>query len=54
MVFQRGDSIKCAINYVGAEATRVLKLSPAWTPGYQYGFPVYVTYMVPIGFTLEY
>jgi TonB family protein len=33
-----------------AEVLRVLKLSPTWTPGYQYGFPVRVSYTVPVEF----
>jgi hypothetical protein len=36
----------------GEEAIRVLKLSPKWTPGYQYGMPQRVRYTVPIAFQL--
>lgn len=32
----------------GAEAIRVLKLSPKWNPGMQYGKPVRVMYSLPI------
>jgi len=34
------------------EAIRVLQLSPAWSPGIQYGRPVRVQYTVPINFSL--
>ena len=34
------------------EALRVIKLSPRWKPGIQYGKPVRVVYSVPIAFTL--
>jgi TonB family protein len=37
---------------LGAEAVRVLSISPKWTPGYQNGRPVRVMYTVPISFTL--
>ena len=35
-----------------AEAMRVIKLSPKWSPGTQNGKPVRVPYSVPINFTL--
>lgn len=35
-----------------AEALRVLRLMPAWTPGEQNGHPVAVRYTLPITFTL--
>lgn len=35
------------------EAIRVMRASPKWTPGYQNGNPVSVSYTVPINFTLE-
>ncbi|MGY4383599.1 TonB family protein [Pedobacter sp. UYP24] len=35
------------------EAVRVLKLSPAWTPGIQNGNKVRVKYNIPISFSLE-
>jgi TonB family protein len=35
-----------------AEALRVLKISPQWIPGTQFGKPVRVQYSVPIGFSL--
>jgi TonB family protein len=35
-----------------AEAIRVVKLSPMWEPGVNYGRPVRVSYVVPIVFTL--
>jgi TonB family protein len=38
---------------LGAEALRVLKLSPKWVPGYEYGFPHRVSYTVPISFSLD-
>jgi antitoxin component YwqK of YwqJK toxin-antitoxin module len=34
------------------EALRVLKLSPPWKPGIQYGRPARVQYVVPINFSL--
>ncbi len=34
------------------ESIRVLKLSPRWIPGKQYGKPVSISYTVPINFTL--
>lgn len=34
------------------EATRVLKLAPAWKPGMQNGQPVRVRYLIPINFQL--
>lgn len=34
------------------EASRVLKLAPAWKPGMQNGQPVRVRYMIPINFQL--
>jgi TonB family protein len=34
------------------EALRVLRLSPKWVPGSQYGRPVRVSYTVPVKFTL--
>jgi len=37
---------------LGNEASRVLKLSPPWSPGIQYGRPVRVQYTVPINFSL--
>jgi TonB family protein len=37
---------------IDAEALRVLKMSPAWSPGTQKGKPVRVQYSVPISFTL--
>ncbi|MCC8426890.1 TonB family protein [Mucilaginibacter sp. UR6-11] len=37
---------------MGKEAKRVLLLSPKWTPGYQDGKAVRVSYTVPIRFTL--
>ena len=36
----------------GAEAVRVLALSPKWSPGFQNGHKVRVAYSVPINFTL--
>jgi len=35
------------------EALRVLKESPNWLPGYEYGMPVRVKYNVPISFSLQ-
>jgi protein TonB len=35
------------------EATRVLKLAPAWKPGIQNGQPVRVRYTIPINFQLQ-
>jgi len=32
------------------EALRVIKLSPAWIPGYQYGIPVRALFSIPIAF----
>jgi TonB family protein len=37
---------------IDAEALRVLKMSPTWSPGTQKGKPVRVQYSVPISFTL--
>ncbi|HEY9003214.1 MAG TPA: M56 family metallopeptidase [Mucilaginibacter sp.] len=37
----------------GAEAVRVMKLSPKWNPGIQNGHKVRVQYTMPISFTLE-
>nr|WP_294790509.1 energy transducer TonB [uncultured Mucilaginibacter sp.] len=37
---------------LSAEAMRVLKRSPPWSPGIQYGRPVKVQYTVPINFSL--
>ena len=34
------------------EALRVLKISPQWVPGTQFGKPIRVRYSVPIGFSL--
>lgn len=34
------------------EAVRVIKISPPWLPGVQYGIPVCVPYTVPITFTV--
>jgi len=34
------------------EAVRVFKSSPAWTPGYQFGIPVRISYNVPITFRI--
>lgn len=36
----------------GAEAVNVLKRAPKWTPGYQRGVPVRVSYMLPIRLNL--
>ncbi|SDE54276.1 TonB family C-terminal domain-containing protein [Mucilaginibacter pineti] len=36
-----------------AEAVRVLKKSPLWTPGTQFGNPVRVSYSIPISFILN-
>lgn len=36
-----------------AEAVRVIKKSPKWTPGIQFGKPVRVVYLIPIRFTLH-
>lgn len=38
---------------LGAEAIRILKRSPKWTPGKQNGRPVRVAYNMPISFTLQ-
>lgn len=38
--------------YLDAEALRVVKLLPNWTPGKQRGKPVPVTFVVPINFKL--
>lgn len=35
------------------EAIRVLRLSPKWIPGLQYGVPVRVQYTMPLSFTLS-
>lgn len=35
------------------EALRIMRLSPVWTPGYKYGFPVSMVYQVPIDFYLN-
>ena len=37
----------------GAEAVRVMKLSPKWNPGIQNGHKVRVQYTMPISFTLK-
>lgn len=37
----------------GAEALRVMKLSPKWNPGIQNGHKVRVQYTMPINFTLK-
>lgn len=36
-----------------AEAVRVIKSMPKWTPGMQGGKPVRVRYTLPMGFRLE-
>ena len=36
-----------------AEAIRVMKLSPRWTPGLQKGKPVRVQYNIPINFSIQ-
>jgi len=38
---------------IDAEAMRVIKSSPKWSPGIQNGRPVRVSYAVPISFTLD-
>jgi len=38
---------------IDAEAIRVIKSSPKWSPGIQNGRPVRVSYAVPISFTLD-
>lgn len=38
--------------YLDAEAIRVVKMMPRWTPGKQRGKPVPVTFVVPINFKL--
>jgi TonB family protein len=38
---------------LSAEAIRVLKKMPNWTPGLQYGRPVKVSYTMPIAFSLN-
>lgn len=38
---------------LSAEALRVIKQSPNWEPGLQYGVPVRVSYVVPISFSLN-
>ena len=38
---------------IDAEAVRVVKSMPKWTPGYQNGTPVRIKYNLPINFTLE-
>jgi len=35
------------------EALRIMRLSPVWTPGYRYGYPVSMVYQVPIDFYLN-
>jgi len=37
---------------IDSEAIRIIKNSPLWTPGLQYGFPVRARYTVPIVFNL--
>lgn len=37
---------------LGNEASRVIKLSPSWNPGIQYGRPMRVQYIVPVNFSL--
>jgi len=43
---------KSVIPLIDNEAIRVLKLSPKWIPGTQFGIPVRVQYSVPISFAL--
>jgi len=43
---------KSVIPLIDDEAIRVLKESPKWIPGTQFGMPVRVQYSVPISFTL--
>jgi TonB family protein len=38
---------------IDAEAVRVMKKCPPWLPGMQFGRPVRVAYVVPIGFALS-
>lgn len=45
---------KSVIQSMDDEAIRVLKLSPKWIPGTQFGIPVRVQYSVPISFALGY
>jgi TonB family protein len=45
--------LKSPDNELSAETLRVLKQSPKWIPGQQYGRPVRVCYTVPTDFTLR-
>lgn len=45
--------LQSAYPSLDAEALRVVKLMPRWTPGYQEGQPVNVKYAVPIVFKLN-
>lgn len=46
-----------AVNHINSalerEAIRVIENSPAWVPGYQYGFPVRASITTPINFSLD-
>lgn len=44
--------VKSPDDELSAEAQRVLRESPQWVPGLQYGRPVRVSYTVPINFSL--
>jgi TonB family protein len=35
------------------EVLRVLRLSPRWTPGSEYGIPANILYTIPVSFTLQ-
>jgi protein TonB len=38
---------------IDKEAVRVIRDSPRWVPGMQFGQPVWVWYSVPVSFTLS-
>lgn len=50
---QHVQNIKNAPEILFQEASRVINLSPRWTPGYQKGKPVSVYFVLPITFSLE-
>ncbi|MEO6520733.1 MAG: TonB family protein [Mucilaginibacter sp.] len=45
--------VKTPNSELGNEGVRVLKLSPKWKPGIQYGRPVRVQFTVPLNFDLQ-
>jgi TonB family protein len=58
IVTEKGDIIKASVmrsldQYCNAEALRVIKGMPKWTPGKQNGVNVSVYYVIPINFKLK-